>query len=79
MRSSHTLRLWLIAVLVVAAVLSVIGNKADSPWIGWLSFVAFLVAVFIYVTWRRAALKERRSTIRTGDKPGDETRTRTDQ
>ena len=33
---SHTLRLWLIGALALAAVVSVIGNKADSPWIGWL-------------------------------------------
>jgi len=76
---SHTLRLWLIAALVVAAVVSVIGNKADSPWIGWLSVVFFLIALSLYVTWRRTALRERRSTISTEDKPGDETRTRTDQ
>jgi Flp pilus assembly protein TadB len=76
---SHTLRLWLIAVLALAAVISVIGNKADSPWIGWLSFAVFLVGLCLYVSWRRAALNERRSRIRTEDRPGDETRTRTDQ
>jgi hypothetical protein len=76
---SHTLRLWLIAVLALAAVISVIGNKADSPWIGWLSFAVFLVGLCLYVSWRRAALHERRSRIRTEDRPGDETRTRTDQ
>ena len=41
---SRTLRLWLIGVLALAAVISVVGNKADSPWIGWLSFAVFLVA-----------------------------------
>jgi Flp pilus assembly protein TadB len=76
---SHTLRFWLIGVLALAAVISVIGNKADSPWIGWLSFAVFLVGICLYVSWRRAALRERRSTIRTEDQPGDETRTRTDQ
>jgi hypothetical protein len=76
---SHTLRLWLIGVLALAAVISVIGNKADSPWIGWASFAVFLVGLCLYVSWRRAALNERRSTIRTEDRPGDETRTRTDQ
>ena len=76
---SRTLRLWLIAVLALAAVISVIGNKADSPWIGWLSFAVFLVGLCLYVSWRRAALNERRSTIRTEDQAGDETRTRTDQ
>jgi hypothetical protein len=76
---SHTLRLWLIAVLVVAAVISVIGNKADSRWIGWLSVAMFLVALSLYVSWRRSALNERRATMRTADQPDDETRTRTDQ
>ena len=76
---SHTLRLWLIGTLVLAAVISVIGNKANSAWIGWLSAVVFLVALTLYVSWRRAALSERRSRIRAKDQPGDETRTRTDQ
>jgi hypothetical protein len=76
---SHTLRLWLIGTLVLAAVISVIGNKANSAWIGWLSAAVFLVALTLYVSWRRAALNERRSRIRTEDRPGDETRTRTDQ
>jgi hypothetical protein len=76
---SHTLRLWLIGALAVAAVLSVIGNKANSPWIGWLSVAMFLVSLSLYVSWRRAALSERRRTIRTDDQPRDETRTRTDQ
>jgi hypothetical protein len=76
---SHTLRLWLIGVLALAAVISVIGNKADSPWIGWLSFAVFLVGLCLYVTWRRAALNERRTRIRTEEQAGDETRTRTDQ
>ena len=43
--------------LALAAVISVIGNKADSPWIGWLSFAVFLVGLCLYVSWRRAALK----------------------
>ena len=79
MRSSHTLRLWLIAVLVVAAVISVIGNKATRRGSAGSASSPFLVALFLYVSWRRAALKERRSTIRTADEPDDETRTRTDQ
>jgi uncharacterized membrane protein YfcA len=76
---SHTLRLWLIAALVLAAVMSVIGNKANSPWLGWLSFAIFLVALSLYVTWRRAALNERRSTMPPEDRPDHETRTRPDQ
>jgi membrane protein CcdC involved in cytochrome C biogenesis len=76
---SHTLRLWLIGTLVLAAVISVVGNKANSAWIGWLSAAVFLVALALYVSWRRAALNERRSRIPTEDQAGDETRTRTDQ
>jgi membrane protein CcdC involved in cytochrome C biogenesis len=76
---SHTLRLWLIGTLVLAAVISVVGNKANSAWIGWLSAAVFLVALALYVSWRRAALNERRSRIPTEDQPRDETRTRSDQ
>ena len=76
---SHTLRLWLIGTLVLAAVISVVGNKANSAWIGWLSAAVFLVALTLYVSWRRAALNERRSRIQTEDQPRDETRTRSDQ
>ena len=68
---SRTLRLWLIGVLALAAVISVVGNKADSPWIGWLSFAVFLVGLCLYVSWRRAALNERRSRIRTEDHAGE--------
>ena len=50
--------------------ISVIGNKADSPWIGWLSFAVFLVGLCLYVSWRRAALKERRSRIRPEEQAG---------
>jgi membrane protein CcdC involved in cytochrome C biogenesis len=76
---SQTLRLWLIGTLVLAAVISVVGNKANSAWVGWLSAAVFLVALTLYVSWRRAALNERRSRIRTEDQPPDETRTRSDQ
>jgi uncharacterized membrane protein len=60
MRGPDRLRGLLIAILVVAAVLSVVGNKTNSPWIGRLSFVAFFCAVVVYLRWRRAALAERR-------------------
>ena len=60
---ANTLRVYLIAALVVAAVISVIGNKASSPFIGWLSFAVFLSALVLYVTWRRAALRERRDRV----------------
>ena len=60
MRASR-LRLYLILVLVVAAVLSVVANKASSPFLGWLSFAVFLCALVLYLSWRRAALAERRA------------------
>jgi hypothetical protein len=66
-RRPDVLRAWLIAILVVAAVLSVIGKKQDSPFIGWLSFAAFLCAIFMYFSWRRAALAERRGRAHERD------------
>ena len=74
------LRLSLIAVLVIAAVLSVIGNKSHSPFVGWLSFAVFLGARALYVTWRRTALQERRARVFDSEaQTTDEDRTRTDQ
>jgi len=76
---ANTLRLCLIGVLVVAAVLSVAGNKADSRFLGWVSFAFFLGAVALYFGWRRAALKERRARVFDREAKTDETRTRADQ
>lgn len=73
------LRLYLIGTLLLAAVLSVVGNKTNSPWIGWVSFVAFLGAVALYFGWRRAALLERRGRVLDREAKTDETRTRPDQ
>ena len=51
-----------------------------SPFIGWLSFVVFLTALVIYVSWRRAALRERRGRVFDREaKTTDETGTRSDQ
>jgi uncharacterized membrane protein YfcA len=77
---ANVLRLYLIGALLIAAVISVVGNKADSPFIGWLSFAVFLCAVVIYVSWRRAALRERRDRVFDREaKTTDETGTRSDQ
>ncbi len=75
------LRLYLILVLVVAAVLSVLGNKSHSAFVGWISFVVFVGALLLYVTWRRTAVKERRARVfaREAKTTDDEDRTRTDQ
>jgi hypothetical protein len=77
---ANVLRLYLIGALVVAAAISVVGNKAGSPFIGWLSFAVFLGALVLYVTWRRAALQERRDKVFDREaKTTDETGTRSDQ
>jgi hypothetical protein len=77
---ANVLRVYLIAALVVAAVISVIGNKKHSPFIGWLSFAVFLGALVLYVSWRRAALRERRGRVFDREaKTTDETGTRSDQ
>jgi uncharacterized protein (DUF58 family) len=72
------LRYWLIALLAVAGVLSVVANKSGSRIVGWLSVVAFIVALSLYAAWRRAVITERRARIRSRE-AGDETRARPDQ
>ena len=61
MKKTDQVRAALIALLVVAAVLSVVGNKLNRPWIGWVGFVAFLGAVALYFDWRRRLRASRRS------------------
>lgn len=61
MKKPDQIRAVLIALLVVAAVLSVVGNKTNEPWLGWVSFVAFLCAVVLYLDWRRRLRAGRRS------------------
>jgi hypothetical protein len=73
------LRLWLIGILAVAGIVSVVANKAKSPFLGWLSFAVFLCALAVYVRWRRAALAERRARVFDSEAETDEARTRTDQ
>jgi uncharacterized membrane protein YfcA len=77
--SANRLRAVLIGTLVVAAIVSVIGNKANSPWLGWVSFAVFLCAIVLYLTWRRTALQERRGRVFDPEAKTDETRTRPDQ
>jgi cytochrome oxidase assembly protein ShyY1 len=66
----NTIRWLLIALLAVAAVLSVVGNKLSSPLIGWVAFAFFSVAVYLYFRWRRALHNVRKA---------NETRSGTDQ
>jgi uncharacterized membrane protein YfcA len=77
--TAKSLRVYLILVLVLAAALSVVANKSDSAFLGWLSFAVFVCAVVLYVTWRRTALRERRANVFDREAKTDETRTRPDQ
>ena len=73
------LRVWVIALIVVAAVLSFIGNHSGSKVLNALGFGAFLGAVFLYAYWRRAVRNERAARVFDREAKTDETRTRTDQ
>jgi uncharacterized protein (DUF58 family) len=73
------LRLWLIGILVIAAIVSVIANKANSAFLGWVSFAVFLAAVLVYARWRRAALAERRARVFDREAKTDADRTRPDR
>jgi uncharacterized membrane protein YfcA len=76
---ANRIRVYLIGVLVLAAILSVVGNKSHSPFLGWVSFAIFLCAVVLYFTWRRTALRERRGRVFDREAETDETGTRPDQ
>ena len=76
---ANSLRLYLIGVLALAAILSVVGNKTNSPFLGWVSFAVFLCAVVLYFTWRRTAVQERRGRVFDREAKTDENRTRPDQ
>ncbi|HEV2590603.1 MAG TPA: hypothetical protein VGU02_01800 [Gaiellaceae bacterium] len=78
--TANQVRARMIGLLVIAAVLSVVGKKANSPWIGWLSFASFLAAIFLYVDWRRRRANERRAgRVFDSEAKTDETRTGTDE
>jgi len=77
--SAGRLRGLLIAVLAIAGVLSVVGKKAGSAFVGWLSFASFLVAVALYFAWRRAAASERGGRVFDREAKTDETRAGPDQ
>lgn len=78
--NAQQVRAWMIGLLAAAAVISVVAKKANSPWLGWLSFVAFIGAVFLYVDWRRRLAAHRRAaTVLDSEAKTDETRTRPDE
>jgi uncharacterized membrane protein YfcA len=72
----RTLRIWLIGVLLLAAAVSVVAQKRDSAFIGWVSFALFLVGVALYFAWRRAVAAR---VFDREAKTSDETRARPDQ
>jgi len=74
--SPARLRLALLVLLVVAAAVSVVGKKANSPWVGWASFAIFIVAVAVYFRWRQVV---RARVLDREAKTADETRTGPDQ
>jgi hypothetical protein len=77
---ANTIRFWLIGLLVVAAGVSVLGKKAGSSLVGWISFAVFLCAVVLYVRWRRAVAEERRGRVFDREaKTRDETRSGPDR
>jgi uncharacterized membrane protein YfcA len=69
----------LIGALAAAAAVSVIANELDSPFLHWLGFAIFICAVWIYFSWRRRALQERRGRVFDREAKTDETRTRADR
>ena len=78
--NAQQVRAWMIGLLAAAAVISVVAKKIDSPWVGWLSFVLFIGAVFLYVDWRRRLAAARRAaTVFDREAKTDETRTRPDE
>jgi uncharacterized membrane protein YfcA len=76
---AQRLRVWLIAVIVVAAVISFVGTHTRSRLISWLGFAVFLCAVFLYAMWRRAVREARADRVFDREAKTDETRTRPDQ
>jgi uncharacterized membrane protein YfcA len=73
------LRVLVIGLIVVAAVVSFIGNRANSKVVNALGFGAFLGAVLVYAYWRRAVRRERAARVFDREAKTDETGTRTDQ
>lgn len=78
--NAQQVRAWMIGLLAAAAVISVVAKKANSPWLGWVSFVAFIGAVFLYVDWRRRiAMARRTARVLDSEAKTDETRSSPDE
>jgi hypothetical protein len=79
MLKREQLRVAMIVLLAVAAVLSVVGNKIDEPWLVRTAFLAFFAAVFLYADWRRRAAAARRGKVFDRKAKTDETRSSPDE
>jgi uncharacterized membrane protein YfcA len=76
---ARTLRLWLIGLVVAAAVISFAGSRSDNHIVSSLGFGVFLCAVLVYGLWRREIARERAARVFDREAKTDETRTRPDQ
>lgn len=63
MMRPQQLRWTMVALLAAAAALSVLGNKLNDRFVGWLAVVCFICAVFLYVNWRRQVAALRRARV----------------
>lgn len=79
MMRPQQLRWTMVALLAAAAVLSVIGNKMNSRFVGWLAIVCFIGAVFLYANWRRGVAATRRAKVFDRKAKTDETGTGPDE
>ena len=77
--SADRIRAILIALIVAAAVVSLLGNKSHNHVVSALGFGIFLVAVMVYATWRRAVRREQAGRVFDREAKTDETGTRSDQ
>ena len=77
--SANQLRVLLIGLIVVAAVISFVGNSSDSRILNALGFLVFLAAVMLYAVWRRTVRQERAGRVFDREAKTDETGARSDQ
>jgi uncharacterized membrane protein YfcA len=77
--TARRLRVWLIATIVLAAVISFVGTRTGNNIVNSLGFAIFVGAVGLYGLWRRAVRNEHAARVFDREAKTDETRTRPDQ
>jgi hypothetical protein len=77
--SADRLRALLIGLIIVAGVVSYIGNRENSQVLNGLGLGFFLFAVLLYGFWRRAVRNERAARVFDREAKTDEAGTRADQ